>query len=166
MESGKVLRNVQSRMLVRERFSVALLFASISTTAFLCISSTSDGSCLDTQSLLWILHASLPHASTLLYCIHLLLLASVPSRFCPLSLHSLFWLTFLLWLLGWPLVSIPSPYLSKSLCPVLVPGHTDLYMLTSHPHRRWFVSSSIPSCVIESQSSLCLSCFFVLSGCL
>lgn len=47
-----MLRKVQSQVLVQERFSIALLFAFISTTAFLWISSTYNGLCLDTQSLL------------------------------------------------------------------------------------------------------------------
>lgn len=122
---------------------MALLFPSISTTAdaFLWISSTYNSSCLlHTQSLHWALHANLPRMCVLFWSLSacLLLRASFPVSSCLLSLLSLLWLTFLPGLLGWPRpfsqspVSIPSPY------PALVPGHTNIYTLTSQPLRRGF----------------------------
>lgn len=133
-------------------FSIALLFASISTAAVLWISSTYNGSCLDTQDLLWILHASLCALFCIVSLCSFVLLSQVTSN--PLPLHSLSWLTFLPWLLGWPLVSVPSPHpvslpvvgpraYKTYTCWPAIPAEDDSYLHLSLPV--WLKASQVCS---------------------
>lgn len=97
-----------------------------------------------------------------LYCIYLLLHASVPSHFLP-SVSSFCFLACIPPLAVGLASKFPSLLTIQSpcpflVCPLLVPGHTDLYMLTSHPHRRWFISPSIPSVWLKA-SQVCVILF-------